>query len=154
MPKLDQIIKQMALEAVIASAPTSVVFGTVVSVSPIQIRIDQKITLTSEFLVLARNVTNYKTTIKMDGETETDNASHTHKIKCNTEDGGTDTHNHTLNGYTEDAEAEHSHKISGEMNVTINNGLSVSDEVILLRVQGGQKYVVLDKVGKKDDSND
>lgn len=31
--------------------------------------------------------------------------------------------------------------------VIIHNQLAVGDEVILLRVQGGQKFVVLDKIG-------
>ena len=32
--------------------------------------------------------------------------------------------------------------------VNINNSLKVKDEVILLRVQGGQKYLIMDKVSK------
>ena len=31
--------------------------------------------------------------------------------------------------------------------IIIHNQLAVGDEVILLRVQGGQKFVVLDKIG-------
>ena len=33
-----------------------------------------------------------------------------------------------------------------EQTMTIHNALRVDDKVILLRVQGGQKYVVMDKV--------
>lgn len=31
--------------------------------------------------------------------------------------------------------------------VTVRNGLAAGDEVILLRQQGGQKYIVVDRVG-------
>lgn len=31
--------------------------------------------------------------------------------------------------------------------VTVHNGLVVGDEVILLRQQGGQKYIVVDRIG-------
>lgn len=37
--------------------------------------------------------------------------------------------------------------IKGE-NVMVENGLVVGDEVILIRQQGGQKFIVLDRVGK------
>ncbi|MDE7299468.1 MAG: DUF2577 domain-containing protein, partial [Lachnospiraceae bacterium] len=33
------------------------------------------------------------------------------------------------------------------MLITVHNGLAVGDEVILLRQQGGQKYIVWDKIG-------
>ena len=113
MPKLEDIIKQMALNAMDASDPAKVMYGNVVAVQPLQIRIDQKIVLTEDFLVLSRSVTNY--TVKADVNWNKD--------------------------------MPHSHELSGQYEITINNGLAVGDTVILLRVQGGQKYVVLDKVG-------
>ena len=36
---------------------------------------------------------------------------------------------------------------TGMESVTIHNGLVVGDEVILIRKQGGQKYVVVDRIG-------
>ena len=35
----------------------------------------------------------------------------------------------------------------GKIQVTVHNGLVVGDEVILLRQQGGQKYIVVDRIG-------
>lgn len=40
----------------------------------------------------------------------------------------------------------HSHKITGTKTVIIKNSLVVNDEVVLLRMQGGQKYIVLDRI--------
>lgn len=36
---------------------------------------------------------------------------------------------------------------SGNEKITVHNGLVVGDEVILLRQQGGQKYIVMDRIG-------
>lgn len=38
-------------------------------------------------------------------------------------------------------------KAGEKTGIVIHNQLAVGDEVILLRVQGGQKFVVLDKIG-------
>lgn len=35
----------------------------------------------------------------------------------------------------------------GKIQITVHNGLVVGDEVILLRQQGGQKYIVVDRIG-------
>ena len=40
----------------------------------------------------------------------------------------------------------HNHTIIGRKKIIIHNSLKVNDEVLLLRMQGGQKYIVIDKV--------
>jgi len=67
---LVRLIKRAALDAVEASKPCNLVFGTVTSTSPLKINIEQKMTLTSAQLVLLRNVTDYKVKIDIDSETE------------------------------------------------------------------------------------
>lgn len=67
MPNMIQIIKQAAMEAVTASSPASILYGTVIGVSPMSINIDQKFTISSDFIVLTRNVTDYKVKIEIDG---------------------------------------------------------------------------------------
>ncbi len=52
----------------------------------------------------------------------------------------------TVDHYTEN-EAEHFHAYKGRKKFTIHNGLVVDDEVILFRQQGGQKYIVVDRIG-------
>lgn len=101
MPDLLDVIKTAAMEAYKASSPAAIVFGTVQSVSPIKINIEQKLTLDSSHLVLTSLVSDFDVDM--------------------TEGGITDTY-------------------------TVKLGLSVNDKVILLRVQGGQKYIVLDRV--------
>lgn len=79
---LIQLIKKAAVEAVEASKPAAVLFGTVSSISPLTIYLEQKRTITKNFII----------------ETE--------RVKK----------------------------------------LSIGDGVIMLRMQGGQKYIILDKV--------
>lgn len=79
---LIQLIKKAAVDAVEASKPVAVLFGTVKTIIPLTVYIEQKKTLTKGFLVV------------------------TDKAK----------------------------------------DLAVGDGVIMLRMQGGQKYIILDKV--------
>lgn len=41
---------------------------------------------------------------------------------------------------------EHKHDINGSTEITINNSLKNGDKVLLIRQDGGQKYIVFDKV--------
>lgn len=41
---------------------------------------------------------------------------------------------------------DHKHNVQGRKKITIHNGLTVGEQVLLLRVQGGQSYVVIDRV--------
>ena len=43
-------------------------------------------------------------------------------------------------------EQEHEHKVEGIKKMKIKNGLQAGNKVILVKQQGGQKYLVLDKV--------
>lgn len=126
------MIKTASVEAVNASDPTALVFGKVVSISPLKINIEPKLTLAAEQLVLARNVTDFVTEMTIDHMTE--NHTHTHEITDTYSGGGSaslETHNH---GY------------AGRKSFLIHNSLIVGDEVLLIRMQGGQKYIVIDRV--------
>ena len=125
MADLLQIIKKAAIEAVEASNPTKFMYGTVTAVSPLAIKIDQRFTVTEDFLILTKNVRDYEVEMTLDGWF-TENIS-----------GGTG----------DSSFASHNHEIKGKKKVTIHNALKSGDKVILLREQGGQKYVVIDKVG-------
>lgn len=45
-----------------------------------------------------------------------------------------------------EVENEHNHRIKHEFEIEIHSALEVGEKVILLRQQGGQKYLVLDRV--------
>ena len=147
---LVRLIKKAALDAVEASKPCNLVFGTVTSTSPLKISVEQKLTLTSAQLVLSRNVTDYKVKIDIDSETESGgdvDLTHSHSYSGTT--GSSSSHSHSYSGTTEDGggiSVAHTHKFVGTKEITIKNALVVGDEVIMIRTQGGQKYIVVDRV--------
>jgi hypothetical protein len=97
MERFVKAIKQAGTGAVAAGSPVHVMYGEALVVNPVTIRVDQRFTLTAEFLTLTAATEELKVTIE-----------------------GVD--------------------------YLIRPGLQVGDKVVLLRVQGGQHYVVLDKV--------
>lgn len=135
--ELVKVIKRAATDANEAAKPSNIVFGKVVSVTPLQINVEQKMVLGKSQLVLSRNVTDFRTAISMttaDGWA-TESSTHKHEIKDTYTSGGTcedNTHKHNINK-------------KGLM-ITIHNGLAVGDQVILVRQRGGQKFIVLDRV--------
>lgn len=103
MPSMLEIIKRASLDAVESTDPTRVVYGLVESASPLSILVDQRLSLSEEFLTLTRNVSKYTTKISMPKDSEF-------------------------------IEAE------------IDNSLKAGDKVVLIQAQGGQDFIVLDKV--------
>ena len=120
---LLNMIKRASVEAVAASKPTSVVFGKVISTSPLKISVEQKMTLTAAHLVLTRNVTDYEVSMTVDHVTENKSG-----------------------GSGESAFASHNHAYQGKKLFTVHNGLVVGDEVLMIQMQGGQRYIVMDRV--------
>lgn len=70
MANLVQVIKKAAIEAVEASKPMCYRYGTVKETKPLMIQIDQKLILSSEFLVVSEHLTDYEVEI----ESEIENA--------------------------------------------------------------------------------
>lgn len=122
--ELTKAIKRAAVEAVKAGKPAEICFGKVTSSSPLKILVEQKMTLGAAQLVLTRNVTNFATEVTVDWSTENKSG-----------------------GSGDDSFASHKHAIAGRKKITVHNGLVVGDEVILFRQQGGQKYIVVDRIG-------
>ena len=96
-----QLIKQAALEAVENSKPSGLYFGTVSSVSPLEINLEQKLMLNSSDLVLTSLVSTFDVDMTVNNQTNT---------------------------------------------YTVKLELTEGEKVMLLRVQDGQKYIVLDRV--------
>ena len=126
--ELVETLKRAAVEAMQATKPVNVYFGEVVSAAPLKINVEQKMMLGEKQLILSRNVTNFKTSIT-----------------------GGNIKNYYYTGSTTDSgtapvSPSHVHAV-GKIEITVHNGLVVGDEVILIRQQGGQKFIVLDRIG-------
>lgn len=112
---LLNVMKQAGTEAVDAGCPLTVCFGKVLSVSPIQVLVEQKMTLGAAQLVLTRNVTDYEIPVTVEWKTESTEL--------------------------------HVHGLIGKEKMIVHNSLTQGEEVVLLRQQGGQKYIIIDRVG-------
>lgn len=123
MPNLLGLIKQAAQDAIENSKPADVEYGTVISISPLKIMVDQKRTYTEEFLVVTKNLTDFQVDVTVNWSTE-----------------------NTSGGNSYDSFASHNHVITGRKNITIHNGLRVGEKVAILRLAGGQEFLVIDRV--------
>ena len=134
--KLVRIIKQTAMDAVQADKPVEVCFGKVMGVSPLQILVEQKLLLGEKQLVLTKAVTDHWVDIEVSHYTVNDafmNPDHTHITPHNiTDEGNLDT--------------THKHEYSGRKKIMIYNGLKIGENVLLVRFDKGQRFVVLDRV--------
>lgn len=129
--ELVRLVKQAAVEAVRAEAPTVICYGTVTSAAPLKIQVDQKKILGAAQLILTDAVRDYNvemSTIKGAGKSPGPHY---------TEDES--------GGSGDAAFAAHKHKYQGRKKWRVHNALKRGEEVILLRCDGGQKYVVLDR---------
>ena len=70
MPNPVDVIKQAAMEAQESSKPVNILFGTVLSASPLKIQVDQKSIYTSKMLILTRNVTDFEVDMTVNHSTE------------------------------------------------------------------------------------
>lgn len=144
--ELVKIIKKAAVEAMEASKPVNVCFGIVESANPLKIRVEQKMVLGKSQLVLCRNVTDYTTNITINWQTEDYSQPGTQGSQGETESGGSPEHTHIFQTQGSGG-TSHAHTVSGKKEIILHNALAVGDEVILIRQQGGQKYIVLDRIG-------
>lgn len=90
-----------------------------ISTSPLKIQVqdDQKLLLTKEFLVLTKNVIDHDVEVEINWSTEPTTCTQSH-----------------------------SHTITGKKKKKILNALKKDDKVVMIKQQGGQKYLVIDKI--------
>lgn len=169
--ELVRLIKKAAVDAVEAEKPAAVCFGKVVSIAPLKILAEQRLTLGENQLILTGAVKNHYADVYFSGFTNTDafmNAAHIHIISKT--DGGAESEN-GANTASENGEGipgnrkdglenqqkeftcdsgnldtRHRHGFSGRKRILIYNGLREGENVILLRAEGGQRFIVIDRL--------
>lgn len=115
---LVRAVQQISSNAGQAGQPADIMSGTVVGTNPLKINVEQRFDITQEQLIIPERFTDHKVEISF--EEETGNAG----------------------------EPEHKHKYGGEkITVTVHGALKKGDSVELIRQQGGQKFLIADKVG-------
>lgn len=115
-------IQKLVLGVINAQKLSTVVYGTVLSVSPLEVQVDQKLTLKEEQLKLTRAVMDYEVDMTVDHVTE-----------------------NRAGGSGDDAFASHNHQYKGRKKFLIHNGLIKGDKVTMIRSHGGQQYLIIDK---------
>ena len=123
LPNAVELVKQAAVEAVEATKPVQYLFGKVISVSPLKIQVSAKSIYTEKMLILTRNVTDFEVDMTVSHITE-----------------------NRAGGSGDPAFASHNHEYKGKKKFKVHNALILGDEVVLGRVQGGKRFVVLDRI--------
>lgn len=128
---LVRAVKKAAVEAVRAENPMGVCHGTVTDLSPLEITTDQKLILGEKQLILTNAVRDYTVEMTVDHVTEV--ISHGHSVTDTYTGGGTA------------QPVDHSHPYKGRKSFRVHLGLKMGEKVILVRCDGGQQFVVLDR---------
>ncbi|WP_171056381.1 DUF2577 domain-containing protein [Paenibacillus sinopodophylli] len=97
MALLDAI-KKAGVAAHAAGNPMAVMVGTVIKINPLEVNVDQRFTLSEDFLIVPESLTRFEAILPSSDK------------------------------------------------LLIRSGLEAGDTVLMLRVQGGQQFVMLDKV--------
>ena len=116
-------VKLAALQMMENNRMCDLQFGTVVSASPLKVKITELLTLPQSVLIVPEHLTD-----------------HTVDVTVNWNTGN------RSGGSNAEAFASHNHGISGKKTMTIHNALKVGDKVALIRKTGGQSYFILDRI--------
>jgi hypothetical protein len=127
-------IKQAALDALEASSPVTILFGTVTKINPLEVNVDQRFTIDADFLIIPESL------MLLRGSDERFEMS----IKGNVQTGPV-VDDESQEQWTGDMRIYGAQMLATRKDMP-NGPFTVGDKLILLRVQGGQKYVVLDRV--------
>lgn len=139
------MMKEAARMTMDESAPFSFAIGKVLTpaidgttVDGMQVQVDDHLKLSSKQLILTNAVRDYYVKLTTVGETlgEQDGAEHytgyTNRSATVAEDYG--------------AFDPHRHEYKGDKRWKVNLALQAGESVLMLRTDGGQKYIVLDRV--------
>ena len=139
---INDIVKTLALDAVHTSQPMQCLFGTVTGVEPLRIKIDDYEYLQEDDLILSNLVKDHSVDITVSMKTVDDNYLDVNAKKHTHGNGN----NGNLTTGTADFDTTHHHDIKGKKKITFHYNLKNGEKVVLLRVQGGQKYFVVDRI--------
>lgn len=141
--ELANLLSEYIKQSIDFSKFTDIIYGEVVQEDPLQIKINELITLEDYNLVLTNSVKDYYVDVTVNWNTEDVNIS------------GVDNHSHIGDGGwgstgkvppSTDINSKHKHPIKGRKKILIHNALKQGEKVIMVKMQGGQLYVVLDRI--------
>lgn len=151
---LINLIKDLAAGAIDSKKLFSFCLGKVVAPQGndgkgLKIRIEQRLTLGDKQLILTNAVRDHYVKLTTVGETlnQQDGKEHNTEYEENLAlTNGVAAVANAAPGTNYDFFAKHRHDYKGDKWWKVNLKLQVGESVLLLRVDGGQKYIVLDRV--------
>ena len=121
----EDVLKKLINQTTQAGKPTALIKGEVTSINPVTVKVEGRFEISAPFLELTHNVKDYYVDITVSHTTE------------------------NRSGGAGDAEFQsHNHDYKGRKKILIHNGLRVGEFVWLIRQEGGQVFVVLDRVNE------
>ncbi|MES1046299.1 DUF2577 domain-containing protein [Bacillus sp. Gen3] len=122
-------VKKAAVKAVMATNPVNILYGTVENAKPLEIRVHEKLKLTEEFLDIAEHLTRHERIVSVDYQNP--------KTWPDSVIGDAAKDTSSSEGYS-----KYNLKYA---KMIFENGLKKGDKVVLLRVQGGHRFLVIDR---------
>lgn len=174
MSNLLQTIQSIAINAVAASNPASLCYGVVTSAKPLKIRLDESsLEISDAAVMLTESVVERKITIDKHNHTiGSALVSHQHyyvnaagaptattAIEPTPALTAEDAVNNTVLGvhfseFGQDLTGKQVESDSGKVTITMTRALEKDDKVLMLRLMGGQKFVVLSRIFLREGEDD
>lgn len=126
-----KIIQSVAAKVYANSEPSDIEFGTVESIEPLTVRVNEMILLKENQLVLTNLVKDFEVDIEVSHRTVNDNILDT-------------LHDHPGVPKNE-FDSTHYHSYQGRKKIKLYMGLRLGEGVIMLKKQGGQRRIILDR---------
>lgn len=126
MSVLYEAMKRVVDEFDANKDSTNAYFGTVKTIQPLTIELDNKLTLEESYFVVAQHLTDYK-------------------IECEIQ-------TKDIQNFFVEHEGKQQVEVQGGIQkgeIILKNALKVADRLILLRMEGGQQFIVLDRMEDK-----
>lgn len=120
---ITPVLQELMRNSMDADKPTDIVMGEVMSINPLEIKVEQQEILPAAFFLLTKAVLDHYVDIEVNHVTELRSG-----------------------GSGDSAYAPHDHDYIGRKKIMIYNGLQIGEKVLLLKRRGGQEFVVLDRV--------
>lgn len=153
MSLLD-IIKQASKDSIESTQPAAFVFGVVTKTAPLTVSVEGRLTISEPLLIVPETLRTYRihnVTGVMQGSVEFAGTISMTGVTGTVET--TEPKIYTVTDATFSGTAS-SVKLSGKITITsgelfLTRIFNVGDELLLARVQGGQRYVVLERLKEK-----
>lgn len=136
MEKLVEAIKSIIKQTIDTNKFSDVIFGEVIAVDPLKIKVNDVITLEEENLYLTTKVIDHEIDVTVKWWTEFE------KVKK------IDKHTHPTAVISTDIDSKHRHKILNKKKMIVHNKLLVGEKVFMIKAFGGQRYLVIDRITK------